>query len=253
MVNPGDPRSPYRQVADALRAEITSGALRPGDPIPSNTTIMDRFKISSSTAQRAVRILVSEGLVQGVPGRGVFVRTKRPWREVMTQYLSVPPEGERNHWTTEGAKQGRRAHQQITFVGEVEPPEDVADNLRLPEAGTAVVRKRVMLLDDEPVELADSYYPTDLVRGSPIVETGKIPRGAPAVLLALGYPPRRAHDTVYARMPTPDESRALHLAPGTPVFCIVRTVLSDDDRPITVDVMVLGGDENRLEYEIPIV
>jgi len=43
MVNPGDARSPYRQVADALRAEIESGALRAGDPLPSNTSIMDRF------------------------------------------------------------------------------------------------------------------------------------------------------------------------------------------------------------------
>jgi GntR family transcriptional regulator len=116
-----------------------------------------------------------------------------------------------------------------------------------------VVRKHVLFLDDESVELADSYYPTELVRGSRIMEIGKIHRGAPAALLALGYPPRRAHDVVYTRMPTPDESRALHLSPGTPVFCVVRTVLSDDDRPITVDVMVLGGDENRLEYEIPIV
>lgn len=254
MVNPGDPRSSYRQVADALRAEITSGALRPGDPIPSTTKIMNRFKISSSTAQRAVRTLVSEGLVQGVPGRGVFVRTKRPfWPEVVTRYLSVPPEGERARWITESAKRGRRADQRITFVGEVEPPDEVADALRLPEAGTAVVRKRVLFLDDEPVELVESYYPTELVRGSRITEMRKIPRGAYAALLDLGYPPRHARDVVYARMPTPDESRALHLAPGTPVFCVVRTVLSDEDRPITVDVMVLGGAENRLEYEIPIV
>jgi GntR family transcriptional regulator len=253
MVNPGDPRSPYRQVADALRAEIQSGALRPGDPIPSNTTIMDRFKVASSTAQRAVRTLASEGLVQSVPGRGVFVRPRRPWRAVGARYLSVPPEGERNRWTTEGAKEGRRAGQQITFVGEVEPPEDVADNLGLPEASTAVVRKRVLFLDDEPVELVESYYPTELVRGSRIMEIGKIPRGASAALLALGYPPRRARDVVYTRMPTPDESRALRLSPGTPVFCVVRTVLSDDDRPITVDVMVHSGDGHCREYEIPIV
>jgi GntR family transcriptional regulator len=252
MVNPGDPRSPYRQVADVLRAEIESGVLRPGDPIPSNSTIMDRFKVASSTAQRAVRTLTSEGLVESVPGRGVFVRTKRPWRVVSSRYLSVPPEGERDRWTTEGAKDGRRAAQQITFVGEVEPPEDVADNLRLPDAGTAVVRKRVMLLDDEPVELVESYYPTELVRGSRIMEIGKIPRGARAVLVALGHPPRRAHEVVHTRMPTPDESRALHLSTGTPVFHVLRTVLSDDDRPIEVDVMVLGGDRNRLEYEIPI-
>jgi GntR family transcriptional regulator len=69
---------------------------------------------------------------------------------VSSRYLSVPREGERDRWTSEGAKDGRRADQQITFLGEVEPPEEVADNLRLPEAGTAVVRRRVMLLDGEP-------------------------------------------------------------------------------------------------------
>lgn len=252
MVNPGDPRSPYRQVADALRAEIESGALGPGDPIPSNTMIMDRFKVASSTAQRAVRTLAAEGLVQSVPGRGVFVHTKRPWREVPSRHLSVPPEGERDRWTTENAKEGRRATQRITFVGEVEPPEDVADSLRLPDAATAVLRKRVLFLDDEPVRLVESYYPTELVRGSPIMEAGKIPRGAGAVLLALGYPIRRARDVVYTRMPTPDESRALRLSTGTPVFCIVCTVCSDDDLPIEVHVMVSGGDRNRLEYEIPL-
>jgi hypothetical protein len=52
---------------------------------------------------------------------------------VSSRYLSVPLEGERDRWTSKGAKEGRRADQQITFVGEVEPPEEVADNLRLPE------------------------------------------------------------------------------------------------------------------------
>jgi len=252
MVNPGDPRSPYRQVADVLRAEIESGVLRAGDPIPSNATIMDRFRVASSTAQRAVRTLRSEGLVESVPGRGVFVRRKRPWRVVSSRYLSVPPEGERDRWTTEGAKDGRRAEQRITFVGEVEPPEEVADSLGLSDAGTVVVRRRVMFLDDEPVELVESYYPTELVRGSRIMEVDKIPRGARAVLVALGYPPRLAREVVYTRMPTPEESRALRLSTGTPVFRVVRTVLSDDDRPVEVDVMVLGGDRNRLEYEIPV-
>src|SRR5262249_45742001 len=160
MVNPGDARSPYRQVADALRAEIESGVLGPGDAIPSNASIMDRFKVASSTAQRAVRMLTAEGLVESVPGRGVFVRKKRPWRAVSSRYLPVPPEGERDRWTSEGAKEGRRANQQITFVGEVEPSDEVADYLRLSDEGTAVVRRRVMFLDDEPVELAETFYPT---------------------------------------------------------------------------------------------
>ncbi len=108
-----------------------------------------------------------------------------------------------------------------------------------------------MFLDDEPVELTNTYYPADLARGSGIMDASKIPRGARAALADLGYPPRRAHEVVYTRMPTPDESRALRLPMGTPVLHVVRTVLSDDDRPIEVSVMVLSGDRNRLEYEIP--
>lgn len=68
MVNPGDTRAPYQQVADSLRAKIESGALRPGDPLPSNAAIMDRFQVASSTAQRAIRTLKSEGLVESVIG-----------------------------------------------------------------------------------------------------------------------------------------------------------------------------------------
>lgn len=250
MVNPGDPRQPYRQIVDTLRDEIETGVLRPGEPIPSNAAIRARFTVASSTAQRAVRTLTAEGLVESAAGRGVFVRTKRPWRVVSSRYIPVPSEGEQDSWTTEGEKDGRRADQTITFVGEVDPPDDVADNLGLPDDARTVVRRRVMRLDDDPVELADTYYPADLVRGTRITDVRKIPRGARAVLADLGYPPRRALETVYTRMPTPDEARALHLSAGTPVFHVVRTVLTDDDRPVEVDVMVLGGDRNRLEYDV---
>lgn len=252
MVNPGDTRPPYRQVVDALRTEIEAGILRPGEAIPSTTTIMERFKVASSTAQRAVRTLKSEGLVESVVGRGVFVRKKRPWRAVSSRYLAIPAEGERDRWTTEGEKDRRRADQRITFVGEVDPPDDVADSLMLAETGKAVVRRRVMLLDDDPVELADTYYPADLARGTRLTDARKVPRGARAVLAELGYPPRRVSEVVYTRMPTPDESLALRLSAGTPVFRVVRTVLSDGDRPIEVGVMVLGGDQNCLVYEAPV-
>lgn len=253
MVNPGDTRPPYRQVADAVRADIESKVLRAGDPIPSTLTIMERFKVASSTAQRAVRTLKAEGLVESVVGRGVFVRAKRPWRAVSARYPFVPAEGERDHWTTEAEKDGRSVDQRITFVGEVDPPDDVADSLRLAEMEKAVVRRRVMLLDDDPVELVDAYYPASLVRGTRITDARKVPCGARAVLADLGHPPRRLLEVVQTRMPTSDESRALRLsAAGTPVFEVVRTVFSDEDRPVEVSVVILGGDRNRLVYEIPV-
>lgn len=252
VVNPGDSRAPYLQVADALRREIESGRLAPGDRLQSTREISERFDVTGATAQRAVGVLKTEGLLEGVTGRGVFVRRPRQWRAVSSRYVSVPSAGEQDRWTTEAAKDGRLGTQQITFVGEVEAPDDIGDLLGLSDGEPAVVRKRVMFLDGEPVELTDTYFPASLVRGTRITDMRKIPRGARALMAELGYPPRKALETVYARMPTPDERRELRLGAGVPVFRVVRTVLSDDDLPVEVDVMILGGDRNRLEYDVPV-
>ena len=62
-------------MADALRAEIASGQLAPGDKLPSIRSLADRFGVAPMTAQNAVEMLRNAGLVYTSPGRGTFVRT----------------------------------------------------------------------------------------------------------------------------------------------------------------------------------
>ncbi len=70
-----DSRPASLQVADALRDEIASGALAPGDKLPSIRSLAERFGVAPMTAQSAIDILRSEGLVFASPGRGTFVRS----------------------------------------------------------------------------------------------------------------------------------------------------------------------------------
>jgi len=62
------------QVAEALRGEIASGALAPGDKLPSIRSLAERFGVAPMTAQSAIDMLRSEGLIYTSPGRGTFVR-----------------------------------------------------------------------------------------------------------------------------------------------------------------------------------
>ena len=78
MVDRMADRSVVRQVADALRADITSGALPVGAPLPSEATIVQRFEVARATARAAVAILRAEGLVVTYSGRGSFVREPAP-------------------------------------------------------------------------------------------------------------------------------------------------------------------------------
>jgi GntR family transcriptional regulator len=63
----------YLQLAAILRAGIESGALAPDRPVPSLVTLMQEHGVARGTAAKAVQVLVSEGLVRIVPGRGAYV------------------------------------------------------------------------------------------------------------------------------------------------------------------------------------
>jgi DNA-binding GntR family transcriptional regulator len=63
----------YRQLADLLRQQILSGKIGPRQPVPSAKALVQEFGIARGTAERAVAVLRSEGLVRTVPGKGVFV------------------------------------------------------------------------------------------------------------------------------------------------------------------------------------
>ncbi len=79
-------------VADAVRADILSGKLRPGDRIKSIRELAVRFKVSARSAQTACELLEQEGLLECRHGDGTYVRPPRAGRD-NTIYFLVPHAG----------------------------------------------------------------------------------------------------------------------------------------------------------------
>lgn len=79
-LNPDDPRPPYQQVANALRAAILTRVFEPGEKLPSGPELAKRYGVARMTIQQATRLLRDEGLIVSRQGSGVFVRerTERP-------------------------------------------------------------------------------------------------------------------------------------------------------------------------------
>ncbi len=67
------PLHAYEQVKAFIKTRITSGAWKPGHAVPSETVLMVQFGISRMTVNRAVRELVSEGMVTRIQGSGTRV------------------------------------------------------------------------------------------------------------------------------------------------------------------------------------
>jgi integrase len=67
------PRSPYEEVAEALRERVRAGELPGGSELPPVADLARTYAVSVGTAQRAVATLASEGLVNRAPGRRTIV------------------------------------------------------------------------------------------------------------------------------------------------------------------------------------
>jgi GntR family transcriptional regulator len=73
MVDQLDPTPLKVQLAAVLRAQIESGALEPGKPIPSESYLQQEHGVSRGTVREAVALLREAGLVVTIQGRGTFV------------------------------------------------------------------------------------------------------------------------------------------------------------------------------------
>jgi DNA-binding transcriptional regulator YhcF (GntR family) len=70
-----DMRSPepaYLQLAAQLREQIAR--MQPDDQLPSTQQLVAETGLAIGTIQKAVRLIIKEGLAYTVPGRGTFVR-----------------------------------------------------------------------------------------------------------------------------------------------------------------------------------
>ena len=172
------------------------------------------------------------------------------WVHSSAPYVRPREKGERDAWSEETAARGRRGTQRIAHAREVPAPNGVAALLGSVEGTLVVERRRVIYLDEQAIEVTDSYYPVGLARGTPLAGTARIPGGAVTLLAGLGRVGRRVREEVSARLPTSAEREWLDLGTGDPVLCLARVTLDSQEQPFQVDMSVFPAAGQRLRYEL---
>jgi GntR family transcriptional regulator len=64
----------YRQLVDQVRHALRLGVLCPGDQLPTVREVVKQIAINPNTVHRAYRELEQQGLTEGRPGSGTFVK-----------------------------------------------------------------------------------------------------------------------------------------------------------------------------------
>lgn len=168
------------------------------------------------------------------------------WKGLSTAYVTPRPAGQPDPWV---------GTQRLLEVDEVVPPPGVVAGLQLDPgdlAVLAVVRRRLMLLEDRPVELTDSYYPASIARGTGLAEARKIRGGAVTLLAELGYAPCRVREDITARPARVEERQSLELGEDDWVLVLTRIVLGSNGLPVEASVMTMVARGCHLGYELTV-
>lgn len=64
----------YLQLVDQVKRAAASGALQPGDPLPSIRPLAEELRVNRNTVAKAYAELESQGVIETLAGKGCFVR-----------------------------------------------------------------------------------------------------------------------------------------------------------------------------------
>ena len=84
-----------RQIADQIRAQCASGAVRPGDRIPSVRELAGKLAVNQNTILKVYERLTSEGLLEMRRGDGTYISDKLPRRTLQRPRKQLQDEVER--------------------------------------------------------------------------------------------------------------------------------------------------------------
>ncbi|GAA3559769.1 hypothetical protein GCM10022419_045470 [Nonomuraea rosea] len=172
------------------------------------------------------------------------------WTSTSLPYVRPQGTEQADPWAEEAAQSGRVGTHVLREVAEITPPEDIAAALKLSRDDTVIVRRRVVLLDDEPVELADSYYPAAIAGGTRLADPRKVPGGATKLLADLGYHPILVEEDITAR-PASDEERQLLQIPDLDwVLVLTRRSMAQNGTPVEVMQMSMVAHGRHLRYSL---
>lgn len=241
-----------QQLQEDLTAAIERGEYQPGQPLPTARDLGEQYRVSFSTAQRAVaglqRLgLVYEGWVDG--RRGIFVR--RQGREDFVASDALRPErpGDGPDAFTENAhKTGRDPSKRFTMVM-LRPPAEIATRLGVDGNDLVVQRTTLQLLDGEPASRERSWYPRDLAAQIGLDTPDDITQGTKRFLADAGFAEVAHVNEITDAAANTEDATDLGVILGAPLLRQLRTAATVDQITRVTETIWLSG-RTRLIYEL---
>lgn len=229
----------YRQLYDTLRQQISTGALQPGDPLPTEEQLTEAYGISRVTTRKALQLLADEGLLIRHPGKGTYINAQKT---------------EENLQSLRGfaelmIEQHPNQVMEIKGFEIMTAPATVAHLLDLDEEDRILRIQRRHVIQGRPVALAIIDLPYPL--GSRLTPHDVATRTIYDLLADKAHVSiKRAVQRISATAASETITELLGVEIGAPLLVVRRVTYSTDEQPVEYIQLFYPGDQHEMVMEL---
>lgn len=228
----------YRGIASQLKKDIDSGTWNPGDQIPPEPELADRFQASQGTIRLAVLELVKAGILYRRQGKGTFIAALQ-LNNSLERFF---------RYERRSAGKTITPETQVLGIGMVAADEEISKAFQIESGCNVGWLRRMRRYDGEPFLLHDSYFPLDLWD---IIQTNCDFAQANLYSQLQGVcrmPIVRADEHLSARIASEQEAELLKIPSASAVVHLERHAYSFLERKVEFRRSVGRGD--RFSYHV---
>ena len=222
----------YDQLVDILSEKIEY-EYRPGDLMPSERELSERYGLSRTTVRLALQELERLGLVVRQHGRGTFVADRSAHSANLLQSYS---------FTDQMRELGREPETTILEFSELDADGKMAECMQIRPGDRIFKLKRLRSADGMPMMVERSYLP---VRKFLSLKRPLLERKPLYDIIEKDYHEeiRVAEEEFYASIARPADARLLGISENAPVLDLVRTTYNVNNEVVEYTLSVARGDQ----------
>jgi len=227
----------YRQIRDVLVNEI-SALYKPGDILPSENELAERFGVNRHTLRHAVDELVADGLVERHHGKGVYIL------EPAINYTI----GSKTRFTETLESLGHSTSSRVLRKQLIPARSSIASRLQINEGDPVVYIETLRVVKNKPFCIISHFISTTV--GQAILENYNQGSLHDFLKQHCAIELKRKESLISAVLPEANDASLLNMPKQTPVLRIKSINLDiDSDKPVEYSVSRFRGDATQLSFQ----
>ena len=224
----------YYQIKQTIKNWILNKEFNPGEKIPSENELGEKFNVSRLTVRQAISQLVQEGFLISKRGEGTFVTHN----EHLIGSFSLEFTGFMDDLFYQISKSKTKS----VKINRIPVPKVIKEKLELSNNGEEVIQiKRVRFLNDKSFNFTINYLPVDI--GIRMTEKDLLRKPLLQIMEEdLGIQFTEAFQTIEASFADQEVSEQLGIVSGSPILLVERIMYTKKRKPVEVVQSSYRGD-----------